>query len=92
MFSTAQKRAIADQVQAILRATNHPELPAGEIQFDLHVDGAESWSYADIKNNGRVVDPVPNPWNEAQAEKPFVQPSITPIKTVTPPTTDVVRD
>ncbi len=66
MFSVAQKREIADRVQAILRETNHPELPAGEIQFALHVDGAESWSWADIRNNGAVGTPGVNPWNEAQ--------------------------
>lgn len=66
MFSIRQKREIADAVQAILRATNRPELPSGEIQFLLHVDGSESWSWADIRNNGMVADPVPNLHNEAQ--------------------------
>lgn len=66
MFSVAQKRSIADAVQRILRETNHPELPAGEIQFSLHVDGAEAWSWADIRNNGAVTNPGVNPWNEAQ--------------------------
>lgn len=56
MFSVQQKRDIAGLVQAILRGTHHPELPDGEIQFHLHVDGAESWSWADIKNNGAVPD------------------------------------
>lgn len=65
MFSVAQKRAIAEKVQAILRETNHPELPEGEIRFSLHVDGAESWSWADIRNNGDVPKPEVNPWNEA---------------------------
>ena len=64
MFSIAQKRQIADAVQKILRETNHPELPASEIQFLLHVDGAESWSWADIRNNGAVQNPTVNPWNE----------------------------
>lgn len=64
MFSLQQKRSIADQVQKILRDTQHPELPEGEIQFHLHVDGAESWSFADIKNNGAVTNPTINPWNE----------------------------
>lgn len=68
MFSVQQKRDIADAVQTILRATNHPELPAGEIQFALHVDGAESWSWADIRNNGAVTTPGVNPWNERQAK------------------------
>lgn len=67
MFSVNQKRQIADAVQQILRDTEHPELPAGEIQFHLHVDGAESWSWADIRNNGAVTKPGINPWNEAQA-------------------------
>ena len=69
MFSVAQKRQIADEVQRILRATNHPELPPGEIQFTLHVDGAESWSWADIRNNGAVQSPGVNPWNEEQARR-----------------------
>ena len=65
MFSVKQKREIADGVQKLLRATNHPELPSeGEIRFLLHVDGAESWSWADIKNNGSVPNPNINPHNE----------------------------
>jgi hypothetical protein len=67
MFSVQQKREISEKVQSILRETKHPELPKGEIQFLLHVDGTESWSWADIKNNGSVVSPGVNPWNELQA-------------------------
>lgn len=66
MFSVRQKREIAAKVQEILRATNHPELPDGEIKFQLFVRGAESWSYADIRNNGAVTNPGVNPHNEAQ--------------------------
>lgn len=66
MFSVAQKRSIADKVQKILRETNHPELPESEISFQLHVVGAESWSWADILNNGVVTAPGVNPWNEKQ--------------------------
>jgi hypothetical protein len=69
MFSVRQKREIADAVQKILRDTNHPELPSGEIQFHLHVDGAEAWSWADIKNNGSVANPEVNGWNEKQDPK-----------------------
>jgi hypothetical protein len=69
MFSVAQKRAIADAVQNILRDTQHPELPCGEISFHLHVDGAESWSWADIRNNGAVLAPGVNPHNERQAAR-----------------------
>lgn len=64
MFSMQQKREIADAVQKILRATHHPELPDGEVQFQLHVDGAEWWSWADIRNNGAVENPGVNPHNE----------------------------
>ncbi|MFA5344796.1 MAG: hypothetical protein WC315_00780 [Candidatus Omnitrophota bacterium] len=67
MFSVRQKREIADAVQRILRDTNHPELPAGEIQFKLHVDGARPGSsWADIQNNGAVPNPTVNPHNERQ--------------------------
>lgn len=69
MFSVAQKRAISDAVQKILRDTKHPELPPGEIQFLLHVDGAEAWSFADIRNNGAVPNPKVNPWNERQGDE-----------------------
>lgn len=67
MFSVRQKREISEQVQKILRATNHPELPEGEINFTLHVGGAEVWSWADIQNNGAILYPGVNPWNEHQA-------------------------
>jgi hypothetical protein len=65
MFSVRQKREIAEQVQKILRATGHPELSEGEIQFELHVKGRYVWSWAVIKNNGAVTDPDVNPHNEA---------------------------
>jgi hypothetical protein len=53
----------------VLRHTHHPELPPHgiEIQFRLHVDGAEPWSWADIQNNGAVPVPTVNPHNEAMA-------------------------
>ncbi len=71
MFSVMQKRDISDAVQKILRATRHPELPeVDEIQFTLHVDGNESWSWADIKNNGSVGTPGMNPHNELMASIP----------------------
>lgn len=70
MFSLRQKREIADKVQTILRETAHPELPDGEINFLLHVEGADpSWSWADICNNGAVSNPNINPWNEEQDHK-----------------------
>lgn len=66
MFSVNQKREISDKIQKVLRETNHPELPTGEIKFAIHVRGAENWSWADIENNGAVKDPGVNPWNETQ--------------------------
>lgn len=71
MFSVQQKRDIADAVQKILCATHHAELPSeGEVSFSLHVDGAESWSWADIRNNGAVSEPGVNPHNELMASIP----------------------
>jgi hypothetical protein len=64
MFSVRQKKEIADAIQTILRETNHPELPEGEIEFQLHVNGKENWSWADIKNNGSVSNPTINIHNE----------------------------
>lgn len=76
MFSVRQKREISDAVQKILRATNHPELPQGEISFHLHVDGAKSWSWADIRNNGAVEKPQVNIWNEIQDQICETEPAI----------------
>ena len=71
MFSVQQKRDISDAVQKILRATSHPELPTtGEVSFKLHVDGAETWSFADIQNNGAVGNPGLNPHNELMDSLP----------------------
>ena len=64
MFSVRQKREIADAVQKILRSTEHPELPEGEIEFTLHVKGDHVWSWAEIRNNGSVLNPDVNPHNE----------------------------
>lgn len=67
MFSVRQKRAIAEAIQEILRETENPELPQGEIKFSLHVAGKHSWSWADIRNNGAVSIPDVNDWNERQS-------------------------
>jgi len=73
MFSTKQKREISNAIQEILRSTNHPELPTHEIIFHLHVEGASSWSWADIKNTGAVPtkateSAVPWVWCEAEVK------------------------
>jgi len=64
MFSRRQKREIADKIQKVIRDTNHDELPSGEIQFQIHIEGAESWSWAHIENNGAVTNPGRNPFSE----------------------------
>jgi len=69
MFSVQQKREISDKIQQVLKETKHPELPKGEISFEITIMGAELWSYAVIKNNSAVQDPIVNPWNEAVAAK-----------------------
>ena len=50
MFNTEQKMEISKKIQHILEETHNPELPTGEINFLLHVDGAEGWSWANIFN------------------------------------------
>ena len=75
MFSVAEKRKIAATVEAVLRSLGHPEMPKDHIKFRLHVDGTESWSWADIEPNwvhdeqaaqGKASEP--NPWNEYARE------------------------
>ena len=68
MFSVAEKRRIAAAVEDLLLELHHPEMPADRPSFTLHVDGAESWSWADIMPNWKhykVASDTPvNPWNE----------------------------
>jgi len=73
MFSVKQKREISTAIQKILRDANHPELPKGEIQFHLHVNGRMAWSWADIRNNEAVTEPSVNLHNELMDldEMPF---------------------
>ena len=68
MFSIQQKRDISEKIQQILKDTQHPELPKGEINFAIHIKGAESWSWALIENNGAIINPekTANPWNERE--------------------------
>jgi len=68
MFSKREKREISDKIQKILRETNHPELPEGNIKFHIHIQGRELWSWADIEDNESVIDPRVNPWNELRWE------------------------
>lgn len=74
MFSVNQKRKISEEIQKILRDTGHPELPESEIQFEIRIAGAESWSWACIKNNGAVTNPGVNLWNELQEKSQHSNP------------------
>jgi hypothetical protein len=67
MFSKSEKQHIAAEIEKILLNLNHPEMPKERPRFKLHVDGAESWSWADIQPNWMYEDKEPgvNPWNES---------------------------
>lgn len=60
MFSPRQKFEIAQKVQKILQEVENDELPEGEIQFILHVDGAEGRSWANIRNQSAKEMRVPD--------------------------------
>jgi hypothetical protein len=60
MFSQGTKKYISDEVQKILQKVLDSELPTGEINFILHVDGAQSWSWANIRNESDRSIPVPD--------------------------------
>ena len=59
MFSPQQKQEIAAKVQHAIQQTLNDELPVGEVNFILHVDGAEDWSWANIRNNSACDVEVP---------------------------------
>ena len=48
MFSTKAKQKIAEEIEKLLLSFNHPEMPTEKPSFELHVDGKESCSWADI--------------------------------------------
>jgi len=51
MFSKAQKQHIAAEIEKLLLSFNHPEMPDSKPNFKIHIDGKESWSWADIEPN-----------------------------------------
>jgi len=59
MLSPKVKQEIAQKVQEILQSIDDDELPKGEINFILHIDGAAGWSWANIRNNSRRNVPIP---------------------------------
>lgn len=66
MFSVEEKIEIAKGIEKILLDLDHPEMPNEKPDFKIHIDGKESWSWADIEPNWKFKnkEPVTNPWNE----------------------------
>ena len=66
MFSVKEKQHIAKEIEKLLLELNHPEMPNEKPKFKLHIDGKESWSFADIEPNWtyETKDPGNNIWNE----------------------------
>ena len=67
MFSSKEKQMIAAEIEKLLLQLKHPEMPDERPKFSLHVDGAESWSWADIEPNWKYDEknpPKTTPWNE----------------------------
>ncbi len=58
MFNPQQKQEIAAKVQQILRDTGNPALPDSEIQFALHVAGANMRAYDTIRNSTAMAGAV----------------------------------
>lgn len=66
MFSAKEKQQIAEVLEKILLEIDHPEMPKEKPDFKLHVNGKESWSWADIEPNWRYEDSPSQTsfWNE----------------------------
>ena len=69
MFSVAEKKKIAEEIEKLLLSFEHPEMPKQQPDFKIHINGKESWSWADIEPNWKYENKSPriNPWNETQA-------------------------
>lgn len=70
MFSIKEKQKIAEAIEKVLLEINHPEMPKKNPKFNLHVDGEESWSWADIEPNWMYEDKqvTTTHWNENARE------------------------
>ena len=66
MFSMKEKQYLSEEIEKLLLGLNHPEMPKSKPEFKLHVDGKESWSWADIEPNHHFENKSPgiNPFNE----------------------------
>lgn len=71
MFSKTEKKMIAKKIEELLLSLDHPEMPHENPKFKLHVDGEQSWSWADIEPNWTFDEqnqPGVNPFNEMSRE------------------------
>jgi len=59
MFSVKQKQKIAEEIEKLLLSFDHPEMPTEKPVFKIHIDGKESWSWADIEPNWKYDDDNP---------------------------------
>lgn len=66
MFSMEEKKKISAVVEKVLLEIDHPEMPRENPEFQLVVNGKESWSWAVIKPNWHFVmtSPKTTDWNE----------------------------
>ena len=64
MFSHEEKKKIAQAIEDVIRSINHPEMDNERIRFHLHVEGKESWSWADITENRPEHQRDEKSWNE----------------------------
>lgn len=67
MFSIAEKQHIANVIEKTLMELDHPEMPKEKPDFKIHINGKESWSWADIEPNWKYDKDNPpsiNPFNE----------------------------
>lgn len=51
MFSSEEKKKIAEGIEKLLLDLNHPEMPKEKPKFKLHVGGKEEWPWANIEPN-----------------------------------------
>ena len=72
MFSKREKMEISEAIEKLLLSFDHPEMPKEKPNFKIHIDGKESWSWADIEPNWKFSEknnPGVNEWNENAREK-----------------------
>lgn len=71
MFSVEEKQKIAKEIESLLLSFDHPEMPHSRPYFEIHIDGKETWSWADIKPNWKVADkgPAISSWHDGQIRR-----------------------